>query len=84
MLTETTFAVQIFDVTRFGVAPGARIECETGMAALAAAAALSPKPAGAAAIQTNRMDGRVQEVVILGRWGAVPDDYMAAFIARPY
>lgn len=79
MGTEIEHAAQTFDQTEFGLATSGRIVCRSAEEAVRISAALAPTNAGSAAIEIHRNDGRIERAHVLGRWGAVPDDYLAAF-----
>ncbi|MGY2052432.1 hypothetical protein [Methylobacterium sp. JK268] len=77
MASATTFLIQTFEVKRKRLVPGARDVAPTGNGALKRAEAIATRKPGAAALQitADNETGELEGVVILGRFGEVPDDF---------
>ncbi|ACL58387.1 hypothetical protein [Methylobacterium nodulans] len=78
MATATTYLIQTFELKRKRLVPGTRDVAPTGSGALKRAEAIATRKPGAAALQirADNETGELESVVILGRFGEVPEDFV--------
>ncbi|ACL60527.1 hypothetical protein [Methylobacterium nodulans] len=77
MAIATTYLIQTFELRKKRLVPGTRDVAPTGSGALKRAEAIATRKPGAAALQirADNETGELESVVILGRFGEVPEDF---------
>lgn len=82
MALKTTFVVQPFELHRKRLRPARQEPAQSEFGALKKAEALAARLPGAAALKVVADDetGELDSVVILGQFGAIPDDFAESLL----